>query len=170
MARIKTMVAAGIAIVAVAACSSSKTQGPARSAPPPTTQLTTAAAATSGPGTPTQTSSAASSRPTRPTSSTSVATDGLSGTWAGQYSGSFSGTFTLTWTLAGSDLSGTITLSTPSDTVPIHGTVSNGKINFGTVGSTVITYSGSLSGSAMSGQYQVAGGAGGSGTWNAAKK
>lgn len=156
MARIKTMVAAGMAIVAVAACSSSKTKAPDRPAPPRTAQVTTASAATSGPSTPTK--------------STSAATVGLSGSWDGQYSGSFSGTFTLTWTQAGSELSGTIVLSSPSGTLPIHGTVSNGQINFGTVGSTMITYTGSLSGGAMSGQYQVAGGAGGSGTWNAAKK
>lgn len=155
MAQIKTMVAAGMAIVALAACSSSKTKAPDRSAPPPSTQ-TTASIATSGAST--------------PTSSAPAAAVGLSGSWDGQYGGSYQGTFTLTWTLAGSDLSGTITLSSPNGTLPIHGTVSNGQINFGTVGSTVITYTGSLSGSAMSGQYQVAGGAGGSGTWSAGKK
>ncbi|MGH3303474.1 MAG: hypothetical protein ACRDOK_17700, partial [Streptosporangiaceae bacterium] len=80
---------------------------------------------------------------------------GLSGTWNGQYSGSFTGTFTLTWQQSNSALSGTITLSSEAGPIGIHGTVDGSTINFGTVGSTDITYTGSVSGSSMSGGYQV---------------
>jgi hypothetical protein len=51
----------------------------------------------------------------------------------------------------------------------INGTVAGGRIQFGTVGSQAITYTGSLSGNSMSGQYKVAGGAGGSGAWSATR-
>jgi hypothetical protein len=53
--------------------------------------------------------------------------------------------------------------------VNIDGTVADGRIQFGTVGSQAITYTGSVSGSSMSGQYQIAGGAGGSGAWSATR-
>ena len=100
--------------------------------------------------------------------SSSAAASGLSGTWNGTYSGSFTGTFVLNWTQTSSTLSGQINLST-AGTLPVNGTLSGGSINFGTVGSTVITYTGSVSGNSMSGHWQIAGGAGGSGTWNASK-
>jgi hypothetical protein len=45
--------------------------------------------------------------------------------------------------------------------------VQGGAIQFGTVGSAAITYSGSVSGNSMSGTYQVANG--GSGSWSASK-
>ena len=66
---------------------------------------------------------------------------------------------------------GTIHISNPDTTVPIHGTVNGAAITFGTVGSTSITYTGSVSGSSMSGNYKV-GTANGSagGPWSAAKK
>jgi hypothetical protein len=51
--------------------------------------------------------------------------------------------------------------------VPIHGSVSGATIKFGTVGSYAITYAGSGSANSMSGDYQVAGAAEGSGTWSA---
>jgi hypothetical protein len=90
----------------------------------------------------------------------------LSGTWSGHYSGAFSGTFTLTWQQTGSKLSGTIDLS--SDGSPkINGTLTGNTITFGTVGSTAITYSGTVSGTSMSGTYTVGGSAGGS--WSATK-
>lgn len=101
-----------------------------------------------------------------PSSSPSAATGELSGTWSGQYSGTFNGTFTLNWTETSSKLSGTIKLST-AGTLSINGTVTGGAINFGTVGSTAITYSGSVSGNTMSGTYKVAGG--GSGSWTATR-
>ena len=95
-----------------------------------------------------------------------AASGGLSGKWSGQYSGAFTGTFTITWQQSGSNLSGTINLS--SDGSPsVHGTVQGGAIQFGTVGSAAITYSGSVSGNSMSGTYQVANG--GSGSWSATK-
>ena len=80
----------------------------------------------------------------------------VSGTWKGSYSGSFSGTFKLTWKQTKSNLSGTIMISAFSN-VPtsIHGTLQGTSIHFGTVGSQSITYSGSVSGSSMSGTWKL---------------
>jgi hypothetical protein len=155
MLRLRLAVVVGLAVVATAACSSSKSGNDQSSTPNLTSaaQTTTSAAVTS-------TSSAA------PPSSSAPATT-LSGTWHGQYAGSFSGTFVLIWQESGGNLTGTIALSTVGGTVPIHGSVSGSSINFGTVGSSAITYTGSVSGNSMSGNYQVAGG--GSGTWSATK-
>ena len=141
----------GIALVCafglmLAACSSSPSGG-TTSTPPasPTTASPASSPAASG---------------------TPAASGGLSGKWSGQYSGAFTGTFTLTWQQSGSNLIGTINLS--SDGSPsVHGTVQGGAIQFGTVGSAAITYSGSVSGNSMSGTYQVANG--GSGSWSATK-
>jgi hypothetical protein len=90
----------------------------------------------------------------------------LGGTWTGHYSGAFTGTFTLTWHQSGSKLSGTIDLSTDGSP-QINGTVTDNTIKFGTVGSTAITYSGTVSGNSMSGTYTVGGSGGGS--WSANK-
>ncbi len=116
--------------------------------------------------------SAATAAAATPAASTAApaaaAASGLSGKWSGQYSGSYQGTFTLHWRQSGSKLNGNIQLSNPGATLPIHGSVTGGSIRFGTVGSYGITYSGTVSGSSMSGTYQVAGGHG-SGPWNASK-
>ncbi len=96
----------------------------------------------------------------------------LSGKWAGSYSGSFSGTFAVSWTQMGQKLSGTIKISA-FNSVPtsIHGSVHGNAITFGTVGTEAITYSGSFSGSSMSGTWKIqAGGrAMGSGSWSASR-
>ncbi len=92
----------------------------------------------------------------------------LPGTWSGQYSGAYSGTFILHWTQSGKHLSGTITISNPHSRLPIHGTVNGSAIRFGTVGGAAITYTGTVSGSSMSGNYQVAGHSGG--PWSASKR
>jgi hypothetical protein len=102
----------------------------------------------------------------------SASGSGLSGKWRGQYSGAYQGHFVLRWHQSGSRLSGTITLSAPTrGTVPIHGSVQGSTIKFGTVGSEDITYSGSASGSSMSGTWQIKGpgGAAGGGPWSASK-
>jgi outer membrane biogenesis lipoprotein LolB len=143
-------IAAGAALV-ITGCSSTAKPPTVNSSAP---AVTAPAAAVSTP--------AASA----PASSPAAAT-GLSGSWSGQYGGAFSGTFTLTWTQTGSDLSGKITLSDPAGTTNLHGTVNGSAISFGTVGSTAVTYTGSVSGSSMSGNYQVGGQAGG--TWSATK-
>ena len=103
---------------------------------------------------------------------TAAATNGrlaggsLTGTWSGTYKGAYHGTFTLHWTQSNSRLIGTIKLSNVGRT-NITGTVRGSTIRFGTVGSAnSITYSGSISGTSMSGTYK-AGGAGGS--WRAHK-
>jgi hypothetical protein len=120
---------------------------------------------------------AANSRVTTTTAAARTATappttpGGLSGTWSGQYGGAFQGTFTLTWQQSGANLSGSITLSAPAATLNITGTVEGSAIRFGTVGSTGITYSGSVSGNSMSGTYQTqaANGSTVSGPWSATK-
>ena len=121
-------------------------------------------------------SGSTSSTSAPPTSTAPVATSAaahtgdLSGTWSGQYDGTFQGTFVLDWQQSGSNLSGTIKLSSESGTDDVNGTVNGGTISFGTVGSQAITYSGSVSGDSMSGTYKVQtsnGSVGGS--WSATK-
>jgi hypothetical protein len=101
-----------------------------------------------------------------PASTTAASASGLSGNWAGHYEGAYSGTFALNWLQSGSTLAGHIRLSTPGVTVPVHGTLSGSQIQFGTVGSVAITYTGTVSGSSMSGSYQTPGGGG---SWSAHK-
>jgi len=92
----------------------------------------------------------------------------LSGTWDGSYDGAYKGTFTLDWQQSGTKLSGTIDLPSLGGSVPIDGTVAGDTITFGTVGSTNIRYSGSVSGDSMSGSYKVLGSGGSAGgTWKA---
>jgi hypothetical protein len=96
----------------------------------------------------------------------------VSGTWKGKYSGTFTGTFKLTWTETKSNLSGTIMISAFGNAAtPIHGTLKGASIQFGTVGSEAITYSGSVSGSSMSGTWKLEanGHVGGTGSWKANK-
>ena len=116
-----------------------------------------------------------SSVPTSPTStvppdsssggSTTQTSGDLSGKWTGRYGGTFKGTFQLNWQQTGSKLHGTIALST-SGTVPVNGTVDGDSIRFGTVGSTAVTYTGTITGSSMSGSYDTPSGGG---NWSAHK-
>ena len=132
---------------------------------PTTTTTTTSPTATTPPAaTAAVTPTVSTSTPT--SSASTTASGGLSGTWSGTYSGSFQGTFTLQWQQTGSSLSGTIDLSTGGNQ-PINGSVQGGAIQFGTVGSQAITYTGTVSGGSMSGSYKVGGAAGGS--WSANK-
>ncbi|HUZ84502.1 MAG TPA: hypothetical protein VMU66_07400 [Gaiellales bacterium] len=149
MPPIKLAIAAAMATLLVAGCSSSHKNAAVLTpaAPPVTAPASSAPASTQAP-----------------------AAAGLSGTWSGKYSGAYNGTFTLTWRQSGSNLRGTIKISSPADTLGINGTVTGGSIRFGTVGSTAITYSGSVSGNSMSGTYQVQTGNGSvGGPWSAAK-
>jgi hypothetical protein len=67
-------------------------------------------------------------------------------------------------------VSGNITLSAPPVTEPITGTVNGGTIQFGTVGSTAVTYTGTVSGNSMSGTYKVGSGSGSDGgNWSAGR-
>jgi len=147
------LAAAGAAALLITACSSSPKSPTAATQAPPATS----APATSAPA-------------ATPPSATAAATSPLSGTWSGQYGGAYQGTFNLTWQQSGSKLNGRITISAPSDTLSINGTVDGNTIRFGTVGSMAITYSGTVSGSSMSGNYQVNGGnASSGGPWSATK-
>lgn len=155
MSRIKYLLVAAPAAVVVAACSTS----PSTTTPPPTKS----AAAPAAPAAATSAASAPAATSSAP------AAGALSGTWNGQYGGAYSGTFTLHWQQNNSTLAGTINLST-AGTLPIHGTVSGGSIQFGTVGSTHITYSGSVSGNSMSGNYQITTSNGSqNGSWSASR-
>jgi hypothetical protein len=118
----------------------------------------------------TGTTAPSSAPATKVAASHSTAPGALSGKWSGHYSGAFDGTFTVKWRQSGSHLHGTIQLSDPGDTLPINGNVNGSEISFGTVGSTAITYAGTVSGNSMSGTYKVhsANGATG-GPWSASK-
>jgi len=106
-----------------------------------------------------------------PAPASPAAATGLTGRWSGHYSGAYSGTFKLKWRQTGQKLKGTITISNPGDALPINGTLKGNKISFGTVGSLAITYSGTVSGTSMSGTYLVHGGnAAAGGPWSATKK
>jgi hypothetical protein len=89
----------------------------------------------------------------------------LGGTWSGKYSGAYSGTFKIHWTQTGSRLTGSITLSNPGGRYSIDGKVKGTAITFGAVGAGA-TYTGSVSGTSMSGHYKT--GQGG-GAWSAHK-
>ncbi len=89
----------------------------------------------------------------------------LGGTWSGKYGGAFSGTFTLHWKQSGSKLNGSIVLSRPRGTYGIGGNVTGKAIKFGAVG-VGAKYTGSVSGSSMSGTYTSPQGGG---TWSAHK-
>jgi hypothetical protein len=123
---------------------------------------------TSPPPKASRTSTGTKSTPTQPAASSTTPATGsdLSGRWSGRYSGAYSGTFTLSWQQKGSGLSGRITFSAPTRTERLTGTVKGTRITFGTVGSAAITYSGSVSGNAMSGSYRAGGAAG---RWSANK-
>jgi hypothetical protein len=89
----------------------------------------------------------------------------LAGTWSGGYNGAYTGTFTIHWRQTGQALRGSITLSRPSGTFSITGSVRGGAIKFGAVGAGA-TYTGSVSGKSMSGSYKTAQGGG---KWSAHK-
>ncbi len=95
---------------------------------------------------------------------------GLTGSWSGTYGGTFSGTFSLHWTQVASKLAGTITITYKgqSKKTGVTGKVGRGgSISFGAVGPAgVITYTGSVSGTSMSGHYTTPAGGG---NWSAHK-
>jgi hypothetical protein len=153
MSHVKLGLVAVAAAMLLAACSTSQT-----STTPPTAKPPAAA------------SPAATATASATPAATAVAATGLTGKWNGQYSGAYQGTFTLTWRQSSSRLSGKITISNPPSTLNIHGTVSGGSIRFGTVGGVGITYTGTVSGSSMSGTYKVGlGSAASGGPWSASK-
>jgi hypothetical protein len=150
----KLTLTVGAAALLLAACSSSSTTGNTS-----TNTTATHSAAAQPP--------AASSAPAAAASKAPAAAGPLSGAWNGQYGGSYQGTFVLHWRQSGSKLGGRIHISNPASSMPIHGSVAGGSIQFGTVGSYAITYSGTVSGGSMSGTYKVGGAQGGN--WSASK-
>ncbi|HLX50854.1 MAG TPA: hypothetical protein VKS82_21205 [Streptosporangiaceae bacterium] len=147
------LLAGGIALTAaLAACGGNPAP---KASTPPSAAPSSSAPAGSGPAT---------------TPAAADVSSSMSGTWSGQYGGAYQGTFKLTWQQKGSRLSGSITLSNPGGTLPIHGRVNGSAISFGTVGGQAITYTGSVSGTSMSGSYRVvAPGGSAGGTWSATK-
>jgi hypothetical protein len=94
---------------------------------------------------------------------------GLSGSWSGTYGGAYSGTFKLRWTQSAAKLQGSIwiTYEGESAKTTVTGKLSGTAITFGAVGPVgVITYTGSVSGSSMSGRYTTPKGGG---SWSSHK-
>lgn len=89
----------------------------------------------------------------------------LAGKWTGHYGGAVSGHFTIHWKQTGSRLHGSITLSRPSGTYDIGGSVRDGKIKFGAV-SVGAKYKGKVRGSSMHGTWTSPQGGG---NWSASK-
>jgi hypothetical protein len=89
----------------------------------------------------------------------------LGGKWTGHYGGAVSGHFTIHWKQTGSRLHGNITLSRPSGTYSIGGSVKDGKIKFGAV-SVGAKYKGKVRGTSMSGTWTSPQGGG---SWSAKK-
>jgi hypothetical protein len=135
----------------LAACGDSSTAG----TPTPTNAPANTPASTPVP------TAAPTATPTAASTAAQVA-----GTWSGTYSGIYSGTFKLTWTQTGSQVDGSIMLSSPANTYHITGTLSGNAITFGAVGA--VSYTGTVSSSSMSGTYTVVTGQGG-GSWSANK-
>jgi hypothetical protein len=67
---------------------------------------------------------------------------------------------------SGSSLTGSISIK-GSPGAAVTGTVAGSSIRFGTVGQGAVTYTGTISGNTMSGNYQAQ--TSGSGTWMATK-
>jgi hypothetical protein len=115
-------------------------------------------------------STRATTAPPATATTTEAATGGLSGSWSGQYSGAYSGTFSLTWQQSGSSLSGTIKISSFNNTSEnINGSLQGSAIEFGTVGSQAVQYSGTVSGSSMSGTWKIGANGTEGGSWSATK-
>ena len=89
----------------------------------------------------------------------------LGGKWTGHYGGAVSGHFTIHWKQTGSRLHGNITLSRPSGTYSIGGSVKDGKIKFGAV-SVGAKYKGKVRGTTMHGTWTSPQGGG---SWSASK-
>jgi hypothetical protein len=100
-----------------------------------------------------------------PTPPATQAPPDLSGTWAGLCTGPFNGFCSLTWTQTANALDGTMMLSSPPvDILHISGNLTGSTISFGAVG--VVAFTGTLSGSTMSGSYtDIANGK--TGSWTA---
>lgn len=101
-----------------------------------------------------------------PTPTATQATPGPSQTWAGRCTGPFNGLCSLTLTRTANALDGTFVLSSPSDHVHVSGYLSGPTISFGAVG--VVTFTGILSGTTMSGSYRADIAGGKTGSWRAA--
>lgn len=150
------MVAGGLSLLALAgaACSSTPSATGTPTAGAPATAAPVAAATTPA--------GVASASPTP-----AATAGGVTGSWTGTYSGAYSGTFSLAWTQTGTNLNGTIKLSSPPSTLSITGTLQGSAITFGAVGG--VSYTGSVSGNSMSGTYVVPPGTSSSGNWSASR-
>jgi hypothetical protein len=104
-------------------------------------------------------------RPPSPRPTTRPTLD-LSGDWGGQSTGPFNGSLSLTLTQTANALHGTIMVETSTENLQISGDVSGTTVDFGAPG--VVMFTGTLSGSTISGSYTViANGRAGAGSWTA---
>jgi hypothetical protein len=100
--------------------------------------------------------------PTPPATQAPLSVD-LSGTWAGECTGPFNGFCSLTLMQTANTLHVTFMLSSPPDNLHTSGKLTGSTISFGAVG--VVTFTGTLSGSTLSGSYtDIANGI--SGSWS----
>ena len=111
-----------------------------------------------------------------PTSSGVDGVAGLEGTWNGTYASTtfagLTGTFTLDFTIDGNTLVGTVDIDSDCvSTGTINGQVAGSDITFGVVkGAETITFTGSMSGPSISGDYHAGPACGDdSGTWTATR-
>jgi outer membrane murein-binding lipoprotein Lpp len=126
--------------VSIAGCSSS---GKTASASSAVSAVRSALSSAVGQLSSASASTLSTTTPRTSAASTSAATSlDLSGKWSGQYQGSYQGTFTLSWQQTKTALTGSITISSPTQTLSLNGTLTGSVITFGTVGSLAITYTG----------------------------
>lgn len=156
----RPVLALAVLVIAVlGACSSSKSSD----------NPTVGAGATSGGATTLATTATTAATAT---SAAAAATGGLSGTWSGDYTQTSpapaAGTFTLAWQQSGSNVTGTINIPGACNACPISATVNGSSVTFGVVALGGITYTGTVSGSSMSGTYATADSST-KGTWKASK-
>ena len=144
---------------------------PSRSQSASMAQRTETATATPAPTLDTATGSAAAS------SASTASSANIAGGWDGTYQSTkfpkVAGTFHVTFTQAGATISGTVRIDS-SDCVSdgtVNGNVSRDKISFGAVkAQEIITFSGTISSTSMSGQYHSGVTCGNdSGTWAATR-
>lgn len=137
---------------------------------------TAAAAVATSPASTVATSPTAAPATAPPATATTSTGSALDGTWTGTWNSSDTsdnGAVTIQWKQSGQQLAGTIVVSnTPCVTNgTITGTVSGTTITFGAVqGATTIAYTGTLSGTSLSGTYQANASCGNAkGRWSATK-
>ena len=158
----------GILFVTVlGACSTTGTATPTPATPTPTSA-----------GTPLPSSAPTGAATAPPTVAASNPSTGLTGTWNGTWQDTTpdqaGGTFVLMWTQNGTALTGNIVVEgTPClSAATVTGSVNGTSISFGAVsGTNTVSYTGTISGSSMQGNYTAPSACeSAQGTWTATKQ